>query len=74
MTAGMKRGFSTVNALLIVVAVLFVAADALYGVMYYGKVRDCLNEHVVIETGSDVDLCHNTASRPLSADCDKRGA
>ena len=56
MTAGMKRGFSTVNALLIVVAVLFVAADALYGVMYYGKVRDCLNEHVVIETGSDIDL------------------
>jgi len=29
MTAGKKRGLTTVNALLIVVAVLFVAADAL---------------------------------------------
>ena len=56
MTAGKKHGFSTVNALLLVVAVLFVAADALYGFMYYGKVRDCLNKHVVIETGSDVTL------------------
>ena len=56
MTDGKKRGFSTVNALLIVVAVLFVAADALYGAKLYGKVRDSLSDHVVIETGSEITL------------------
>lgn len=56
MTAGKKRGFSTVNALLVVVAVLFVAVDAVYGAMFYGKVRDSLSDRVVIETGSDITL------------------
>ena len=56
MTAGKKRGLTTVNALLIVVAVLFVAADALYGAKFYGKVRDSLSDHVVIETGSEITL------------------
>jgi len=56
MTAGKKRGLTTVNALLIVVAVLFVAADALYGAKLYCKVRDSLSDHVVIETGSEITL------------------
>ena len=51
-----KRGFSAINALLIAVALGFIVLDAGYGIMYYAKVRDSVNEHVTIETGTPVTL------------------
>ncbi len=51
-----KRGFSALNALLIVVALGFIVLDAGYGFMYFTKVRDGVNEHVTIETGNPVTL------------------
>ena len=49
-----KRGISTTNTLLLVVALLFAIADAGFGYKYFCKVRDSLNEHVTVETGSAV--------------------
>lgn len=51
-----KRGLSMMNALLIVVALGLVVLDAGYGVMYYKKVKGCLNEQVTIETGTPVTI------------------
>ncbi|MCR5049252.1 MAG: hypothetical protein K6A37_09895 [Saccharofermentans sp.] len=63
-----KRGFSALNALLIAVALIFIVLDAGYGIMYYMKVRDSVNEHVTIETGTPVTLdLFVTENIPLTA-------
>ena len=51
-----KRGISATNAILLVVALGLIVLDAGYGITYYKKVRDSLNEHVTIETGTPVTL------------------
>ena len=56
MTHKNKHGFSAVNALLLVTALILAAADSFYGVKYYNKVKDSLTPHVVIETGTPITL------------------
>ena len=49
-----KRGFSVINVLLVTAVALLVILNVGAGVDLYRKYRNCLNEHVTIETGSAV--------------------